>query len=88
MQETAPPELTVTAQAVLSSAQSGVGSGLASIVAGELYQRLGSRTMYRYCGRSMLGAAAVFYLWGVFVDACAVRRSQQNDAVRTVVCSQ
>ena len=84
MQETAPPDLAVTAQAVLSSAQSGVGSGLASVVAGELYQRFGSRTMYRYCGVSMLGAAIVFSLCGAFVDGYAVRRSKQKGTIRTV----
>ena len=39
MQEATPPELAVTAQAVLSSMQSGVGSGIASVVTTQAISR-------------------------------------------------
>ena len=78
--EKAPTELAVTAQAVLAATQGGLGSGLAGIVAGELYEKLGSRAMYRYCGFGVLAAAVLFALCGAVLDACAGARRGDDDA--------
>ena len=86
--EKAPTELAVTAQAVLAATQGGLGSGLAGIVAGELYEKLGSRAMYRYCGFGVLAAAVLFALCGAVLDACTGPGRRGDGDARVVLAPQ
>ncbi len=61
--EAAPPGLSATAQALMGAAQSGLGWGLGSVIAGYLWDRTNGHVVLSFAAVAVV-LASLFFIWG------------------------